>query len=91
MAISHEQPISPTDPNRGMNVKAFLVSVFLAAVIVAVILLVAVDRKGTKLVPTPTQTTGPTSQLTQPKPSPLHPQALRATNRPPRVLDHLDP
>jgi hypothetical protein len=74
-----------------MNVRVFLLSVFVAAVIVAVILLVAVDLKGTKFVPKPTQTTGPTSQLIQPKPSPLNPQALRVTNRPQRHLDHLDP
>jgi F0F1-type ATP synthase membrane subunit a len=72
MAISHEHPTSPTDPNQGLNVRIFLISVFVAAVVVAVILFVAVGRKGTKVVPTPTQTTSPTSQLIQPKPSPLH-------------------
>jgi hypothetical protein len=91
MTISHEEPDNPNSPNWGMNVKAFLISVFVAAIVVFGILYIAVARKGTTLVPTPAQTTGPTSQLTRPKPSPLHSQALRVATRPPRPLDHLDP
>jgi hypothetical protein len=86
MTIPHEQSSSPTDPNRGINVKVFLISVLIAAALVAVMLLIVVDRKGTKVVATPTQTTGPTSQLSlpaihQPKPSPLHPMVLRVATR----------
>ena len=66
MAIPHEHPTSPTDPNRGMNVKVFLISVAVATVLLAVILFVALQRKGSKLVPTPSQPNGPNTQLFQP-------------------------
>jgi hypothetical protein len=67
-----------------MNVKVFLITVLVAAALAVIILFVAVDLKGSKVTPKPTQTTGPSSQLSQPKlqkPSPLHPKITRVAVR----------
>ncbi len=86
MHIDHEKPTNPNDPNRGLNVKVFLVIVAAAAVVIVVILMFAV-RKGANAVPKPTQTTQPSSQFTapqripRPKPSPLHPAPLQVSAR----------
>ncbi len=84
MAISHEEPTSPTDPNRGLNVKVFMIVVAIAAVVVAVLLFFTVWGGGHKAMPEPSKTAQPaSSRLTpptiRPKPSPLHPVALRAS------------
>jgi cell division protein FtsN len=86
MAISHEEPTSPTDPNRGLNVKVFMVVVAIAAVVVAVLLFLTVWGGGHKAMPEPTKTSQPAnSRLTppaiRPKPSPLHPVALQTSTR----------
>lgn len=88
MDIPHEEPTSPTDPNRGMNTKVFLLIVLVAAVVIALVLLFIVDRKAPKMMPEPGQKAHPTSQLTsppgvqRPKPSPLHPATLQASVKP---------
>ena len=63
MDIHHEEPTSPNDPNRGMNVKVYMAMVFAAAVLIAVVLLIAVRVKGSKAMPVPTQKTSPISEL----------------------------
>jgi hypothetical protein len=85
MAISHEEPTSPTDPNRGLNVKVFMIVVAIAAIVVAVLLFLTVWSGGHKAMPEPTKTSPPaSSRLTAPairlKPSPLHPVTLQASS-----------
>jgi hypothetical protein len=85
MDIDHEKPTHPNDPNRGLNVKVFLIIVAVAVAVIAVILMFAV-RKGANAVPKPTQTTQPTSQFSapqgipHPKPSPLHRAPLQVSS-----------
>lgn len=90
MAIPHEHPSrvsSPDESEGGFNVKVFLITVFVAAVVIAVILFFAA-HKGHKVIPAPTHTTGPNSQATpapatfRAKPSPLRPAALQASTFP---------
>ncbi|MCU1321056.1 MAG: hypothetical protein JWM43_705 [Acidobacteriaceae bacterium] len=76
MDIGHEAPRNANDPNRGLNVKVFLLIVAVAVVVIAIVLAFGVHT-GDKVVPTPTKTTSPTSSLAVPhiihtKPSPLH-------------------
>ena len=83
MDIEHESPRSPTDPNRGLNVKVFLAILAVGVVVIGLVLALVV-HKGDKAVPKPTQTTSPSSSLAnpslyRPKPSPLHPGALQAS------------
>ncbi|WP_213807605.1 hypothetical protein [Granulicella sp. dw_53] len=87
MDIPHEHPLNANDPNRGLNVKVFLVVVAAAALVIAVVLFVVAHSHGSKTVPAPTQTSQPSSRLhvpgiRRPKPSPLHPGVLQASNRP---------
>jgi hypothetical protein len=79
MDIHHEEPTSPNDPNRGMNVKVYMAMVFAAAVLIAVVLLIAVRVKGSKAMPVPTQKTSPTSDLTPlaiPHLTPSYPRSI---------------
>jgi hypothetical protein len=86
MDIEHEKPTHPNDPNRGLNVKAFLMILVAAVVVIAVALMFFV-HKGPHVVPKPTQTTQPSSQLAappeiqHPKPSPLHRVPLQVSAR----------
>ena len=90
MATPYEHPSRASNPDEsegGFNVKVFLIIVFVAAVVIAVILFFAA-HKGQKVIPAPTHTTGPNSRAMPPpamiraKPSPLHPAALQASTRP---------
>jgi len=89
MNIGHEEPRDANDPNRGLNVKVFLLIVAVAALVIAIVLAIAV-HKGNNAVPTPLKTTGPGSSLSEPhlyrpKPSPLHPVDLQASTKPARL------
>ncbi|CAN5737484.1 hypothetical protein BH10ACI4_BH10ACI4_19090 [soil metagenome] len=91
MDIGHEAPRHANDPNRGLNVKVFLLIVAVAVVVIAIVLAFGVHT-GDKAVPTPTKTTSPSSSLSVPalphriytKPSPLHP-GLQASVKPSRL------
>ena len=82
MVIPHEQPTNANDPNRGMNVKLYLILVGAAIIVIAIILAIVIGTKSAKPAPVP-QTT-PTSRLARPgsplsKPSPLHPTLVEAS------------
>jgi hypothetical protein len=85
MATPYDHPSRASNPDEaegGFNVKVFLITVFVAAIVIGVILLFAAHSKGQKAIPAPTQTTGPNTQLVPPallhaKPSPLHPATLQ--------------
>ena len=81
MAIAHEHPTTPTDPNRGLNVKVFMIVVVIAAVVVAMLLFFTVYSGGHKAMPEPTKTSQPTTSslvapTLRPKPSPIHPHPV---------------
>ena len=61
MVIAHEHPTNATDFNRGLNIKVYAAILFTAVVVIAAILMAAVDRKGSRTIPT--QITSPTFQL----------------------------
>lgn len=87
MAIPHEHPSRVSNPDEsegGFNVKVFLITVFVAGIVIAVILFFVAHSNGQKVIPAPTRTTGPNSRALPPplvraKPSPLHPAALQAS------------
>ena len=86
MAVEHESPRSPNDPNRGLNVKVFLAILAVGVVVIGLVLALVV-HKGDKVVPKPAQTSSPSSSLSnpsfsRPKPSPLHPGTLQASAKP---------
>lgn len=69
METTPVQQRHPHDPNKGLNVKAFLIAVIVAGVVVALGLLIVTRMRGPKDIPKAATTT-PTSSLTPPRLSP---------------------
>lgn len=85
MDILQEHPANPTTPNPGMNTRLFLSTVFVAAMVVAVVLSLGFARKAQRMMLEPTPSTAqlsPSVGAHRAKPSPLHPAALRAATKP---------
>ena len=92
MAIPHEEPLNPNDPNRGINTRAYLLiiaSAALVALVVGLVFVFAVSRKHSGA-PDPNPAAHPSSHLVSPpplhsKPSPLHPAARSSEKAAPQL------